>query len=717
MWKTRHTAMISAVAVASAFGATGWAMLRLHVQIETYFASATRLANLQTLLVTIGSALIGAAALAFTLILFALQVNIERMPYGLFRRLSTDRKLLASFAASLLLSIAVAGSSLLDGGRWLPVMTVGAAWATAAIALLLLYAYRRALRLINPAEQLVLVVRDATSDLRRWARRARRAAPLLDPPEVSRSVSPGAGRTSRDMARATYFSINRHWSDGARQALKYAASLSRHYAEKGDHEVADSALRAMVVINVAYIEAKGRTFFPTIPLLDNDLSTDAFINATFEHLRIEHRAALSRGDEAHVESTLRAIASLAALYLRIDYASEGATKFHAALAAGYLTDAVREVVTHSMPDVIMNGVRLLGDVSLQTAGAGEVSEGAHLVSKIGEIAQAALPGDGTGAVVPTCVQQMARVSMAVLRTESSDVRFAVRTIRDALVPLAAVVLSRPDAPLQNFHGMQLGPYFSSTSNQALRASLVALGNELLNANAEDQRARASICNIAMWADDWERAYKDLLLAAVRRRSMLALELLQWGHGVADVLFALSNAPACPPDVQEELRTSGTVFVATLEWVPDDREAVLLVEGFRVDDMLFDVGLEAHRHSCADAWLRIAEVLLRWSFKAARFEAGWHSLENGVSTLAVLIVAADADPTRLLDEISERVAEQDASTRDERERAARRIRRRSANVRERHWGLRVQHVADQLDAAKLRRVLEEVATRLAPPTQD
>ncbi|ACG74552.1 conserved hypothetical protein [Anaeromyxobacter sp. K] len=714
-WKARNVFKMSVAAVAFAMGATAWLMRPLRGRVEGYFAIEARLAGLQTLLVTIGSALIGAAALAFTLILFALQVNIERMPYGLFRRLSADGRLIASFGASFLLSMSVAGCSLLNGGRWLPVMTLGAAWATAAIVVLLLYAYRRALQLINPAQQLVFVVRDATGDLKTWARRAKRAAPLLEVPDAPADVAPSTGRLSRDTARAAYFTINSHWTDGARQALKYAASLSRYYADRGDHDVAGAALHAMVAINAVYVEAKGRTFYPTIPFFGPDLSTDAFINATLEHLRVECRAAVARGDEAQIENTFRAMAAVAALYVQIDYGSETATKFHAMLAAGYLADAVREVVTRSMPDVEMQGVRLMGDVSLLAAQRGEVTEGTQLVLKIGEIARAALPADATRAVVPTCVQQFARVSMALLRAESPDMRFAIRSVREALVPLAAAVLAQPDAPVMNVHGSYLGPYFSSTSTQGLRASLVALGNQLLDANAEDPRARASIHNIATWADDWERAYKDLFVAALRRGSMLALELLQWAHGVADVLFALSNAPACPHDLRNELRNSGAFLVAALGWVPDDREAVLLVEGFRVHEMLFDVALEAHRRSCADAWNRIADVLLGWAFKAGRHEAGWHSLENGLSTLAVLIVDADADPTRFLDKISEHVAQQNAPAREERDRAARGIRRRSANLHERHWGLRVQHVAEQVDLGKLRRVLEDVAARLVPAT--
>lgn len=49
------------------------------------------LLTLQTFLITIGGALVGASAIVFTLVLFAMQINVERLPYGLFRKLSEDK--------------------------------------------------------------------------------------------------------------------------------------------------------------------------------------------------------------------------------------------------------------------------------------------------------------------------------------------------------------------------------------------------------------------------------------------------------------------------------------------------------------------------------------------------------------------------------------------------------------------------------------------------
>jgi uncharacterized membrane protein len=62
--------------------------------ITVYFSGASQISNLRTLLVTVGGSLIGAAAISFSLIMFAMQINVDRMPHGLFFKFSTDIRVL-----------------------------------------------------------------------------------------------------------------------------------------------------------------------------------------------------------------------------------------------------------------------------------------------------------------------------------------------------------------------------------------------------------------------------------------------------------------------------------------------------------------------------------------------------------------------------------------------------------------------------------------------
>ena len=133
--------------------------------------------GLRGLILNVGSALIGTAAIVSSLVLFAMQVNIERMPHGLFRRLSADNKLLGAFASALLLAIGVATLSTFADQAHLALVVLAASWAIAFILIAFLYAYRRALVLISPLQQLGLLIKDSHRELGMWARRALRMRP------------------------------------------------------------------------------------------------------------------------------------------------------------------------------------------------------------------------------------------------------------------------------------------------------------------------------------------------------------------------------------------------------------------------------------------------------------------------------------------------------------------------------------------------------------
>jgi len=104
--------------------------------LENYYKSDQAIDGIRSLILNVGSALIGAAAIVTSLVLFAMQVNIERMPHGLFRRLSTDRNLLGAFALAFLLAIAVASLSTFVEKSILSIILLTSFWAILIVLLL-----------------------------------------------------------------------------------------------------------------------------------------------------------------------------------------------------------------------------------------------------------------------------------------------------------------------------------------------------------------------------------------------------------------------------------------------------------------------------------------------------------------------------------------------------------------------------------------------------
>ena len=716
VWKARYRSPATIAFLILLIVVSGMLTPTIQGALEPYFLTEERFSGFRTLLVTVGGSLIGAAAIVFSLVMFAMQVNVERMPHGLFRKFSADPKVLGAFAATFLLAIAVAGLSLVPDRSWLAVATLIASWGTVLILVLFLYAYRRALSLISPTQQLALVVADVRRDLQAWLRRARRAAPLLERSKPQDAENERPLRSSHDLPRVTYFQLNPHWTTFAQKAILHSVSFARRYAKQGDHEVSGAALSAVVAITAAYIEAKGKTFFTNYWMFDNPLARDGFIIETLEHLRQNVRIGISRGDEQQIEQTFKAMVALCRIFLNIDYATEHASKTHAHLAASYLSNAVQSVVPHDMADVLMEGVRLMGDVAhliLSQAGPDEV---ATLTEKIASVSCAGIVKEDYRPVVLTGMEQLAKLTFELIRGKSSDIRFAAEKLRESVSFIAKLFLAVPDTPLSSIHSTYLGPYYSATSTETLQAWLTELINALANDKANVKAAQRVIRNIEQWADGLYQTEKDIFLAAIEKRSHFTFDVICWIAHVTKLLLAVSNAPACDDHVRNELRRSALWLISVLSWVPDDKEVVAFVANYGMTESLFDAAIDAHNRGCDGVAEQVRDLLLSWAFKAGKYETGWAILERACYGLATLDLMRGKDDSALIAAISEHLAKENAPDQAIRDRAAREIRERVATPwRDRHSLSSIEYAMGQIEEGKLRPLLEEIANRLSSGT--
>jgi hypothetical protein len=675
------------------------------------------LSSLQQFLVTLGGALIGATAIAFSLVMFAMQINVDRMPHGLFRKLGSDRKLLTAFVSTFVLATGVASLSLAIEQTGVARTLAIAAWGTVLVLLLFLYAYRRALDLISPFEQLRIVTSSASADMRRWVARARRAEPLLsDALAANQDRYPDvAGQV--DICRMMFFRANPGWTAGASEALQYAIAFARRFAERGDHDVAGAALNAVVAINASYVGAKGRTFFASNYLVDNPYTTDGFINDTLEHLRQNVQLGLSRGDERQVEETFRTLASLGRLYLNIDYASEGASKTHAQLAAVYLSSAVQAAVPHDVPDVLMEGLRCMSAVAQQMLLHSEATSIATSSEKIALVSAVGIARADHVAVTTCGVEQLAELALALTRTTSRrDNRFAIQEVRGDVFLLATLIVEqmRDAAPLASSHSIALAPFFSLTSEQAFASVLTKIANAVAEAAADNEQAQRVLGNLEHWADSLYDPYKQLLLAAIAKRSRLTFDLIHWASHITKLLLAVSNAPACGKHAQVNIRKSASWLISTLSWIPDDRDAVTYVEAFRLADVLFDASVDAHRRGCADVAEQAFKLLMDWGFKAGRYQTGWGSLETALCGAAALYALGVVSRSDLMTSLGAHLRRQDAPEQEIRFRAAQDLRRTAESLyQHRHASSSIDSALGNIDHEQLRPVLEDVAEVLFP----
>lgn len=716
LWKARYGFLATTTLLLLFIIVSGILAPTLQGALEPYFSTDERFVGLRTLLVTLGGSLVGAAAIAFSLVMFAMQVNVERMPHGLFRKFSSDPKLLGAFAGTFLLAIVVASLSLTQDRSMIALAILIASWGTVLILILFLYAYRRALSLISPTQQLAIVVTDARRDLLIWVRRSQRAMPLLEGSDQQAAERRAPNRSTHDLPRLAYFRLTPQWTTVAQKAIFYSISFARRYAEHGDLEVSNAALSAIVAINAAYVEAKGKTFFTTHLMLDNPLETDGFITDTLEHLRQNVQIGISRGDEQQIEHTFRAMAGLCRIYLNIDYATEHAAKTHAHLAAGYLSSAVQSAAPHNMPDVLMEGVRLMGEIAHLMLSHSEPNYIPTITEKIALISCAGIAKEDFLPVTLVGMEQLAKLTFALIRSSSTDIQFAVREIRDDVSLIVKLFLNLPDTPLSSIHSGYLAPYYSATRSDALRGWLTELTNVVVVAKEDDEAAQRVIWHIEEWADKLYQTEKEILLVAIQKRSHFTFDIVHWIAHVTKLLLAVSNAPACKDYTRDELRKSALWLISVLSWVPDEKESTAFLENFQMTELLFEVAIDAHSRGCVEVSAHVCTLFLSWTFKAGRHETGWAILERGCYGLATLELIQGNDGSTLLGAISDCLAKTNAPGQTIRDRAARDIRERAETLyREGHWSSRIERSMNQVDPANLRPLLNEIANRLSPGT--
>lgn len=686
----------------------------LQTMFESSYTTEGSIEGLRGLILGTGSALIGAAAIVSSLVLFAMQVNIERMPHGLFRRLSADFKLLGAFAWSFVLAIGIATLSIFVDQARVAYIVLAASWAIVLTLISFLYAYRRALVLINPMRQLEILVHDTRKELRAWARRAQRATPLLES-EEGESATLLPLTSSHDLSRTTFFQINNRWADGAKESIQHAMSFARRYAEQGDYEVSGAALHAVVRINAAYIKSKGKTFYASNPFIENPLSIDSFINDTLELLRQNAQSGIVRRDEQQIEQTLRTMAALVPVYLTIDYSDSTATKSHALLASGYLASAVQAVVSHDMADVLLEGQRLMGRSAQHVLAHGNPNDIVSLSEKIALIACSGCAKEDYRPVTMEGMAQLANLTFDLLRSKSHDIGFPVGKVRSDVAFVVKLFLNVPDSPLSNSHSTFLGPYYSVTSLQSLQARLVSLVNALANAEPDDEGAQLVARNIEHWADGMYQTEKELLLAAIKANSHFTFDMIHWITGVTKILLAVSNAPVCEDYIKVKLREHARWLIATLTWIPDDEETVVFVENFQMTETLFEAAFDARNRDCSDIAEEIGKALLSWTFKGGRHQTGRKILERGLCGLVALALMVDeAQVANLKVQINRHLSNDVTPPQEVRIRAARGLLERSANLhRPGHQRSRIDMALDRADYQKLRPLLEAIANLLSP----
>ncbi|MCH7528826.1 MAG: hypothetical protein IH972_04675 [Candidatus Marinimicrobia bacterium] len=312
------------------------------------------------------------------------------------------------------------------------------------------------------------------------------------------------------------------------------------------------------------------------------------------------------------------------------------------------------------------------------------------------------------------MQQLARITFELIRSETHDIRFAVGQVRGDVKRIANILLTVPDTPLSGVHSTYLGPYYSSTSYEALKVWLTDLANAVSGAKAEDEASQRVIRHFVQWAEGLNRTEKDLLLLAIEKKSHFTFDIIHWIGHITKLLLALSNAPACNDHNRDKLRRNALSLISVFSWIPDEQETMIFVENYQMTETLFEVAIDAQKRDCNDIAMKINNLLFSWIFKAGKYQTGWGILERGIYGLATLNIVMELDDSVLVNSIVDRLAKEGAPSSDIRFRAAEDMRKSARNLyRDLFPSSRIEAAMSQVDQDRLRNLLHQIADVLSP----
>jgi predicted DNA-binding protein YlxM (UPF0122 family) len=316
------------------------------------------------------------------------------------------------------------------------------------------------------------------------------------------------------------------------------------------------------------------------------------------------------------------------------------------------------------------------------------------------------------------MEQLARLTLNLLRLPSHDIGFAVEQVRNGVELVVRMFLQVPDTPLERIHSTYLAPYYSLTSKQTLASWLTDLCNTVIAAQADDVNAKAVVDNIESWAEELYRTEKNLLLLAIEKKSQFTFDMLHWITHVTKLLTAVAQAHVTDDHSRDEIEKHASWLISVLSWIPEDRQSTGFVEGFSTVELMFEAAFDAfHRNSQRVAG-SARDVLIDWTFKAGRYTTGWGTLENGLQALVTLVLSKDEPKliTWLKSEIVKRLADGNPLDAELLDRTASNLRRMAISFRRREFEFNsINREMGEINPGKLRELLTEIADLLSPGT--
>lgn len=538
--------------------------------------------DLKTFLVTISAGLVGLTAIIFTLIIFSMQTNLEKLPFGLFKNFSSDKKLMFYLGMMLTLSILIGILSLVQDSYF-----SGWIFNIFLISIVSIYSFiylsfKRGLKLINPLEQLNMIIEDTKKNLN--------------------------------------FEKNIHYVD----------SIIKRNLDVLEYEVSAYALNTLISINSIYIQKKGKTFYGFNSFNPNDTNfNDVVINDTLERLRVNFSIFLRKNDEIAIEQILSCYVVLIKVYESIKYFNNHDTKIHSNIALRHLIDDIEKLFILKNPDLLMSSIRKLEEVSIFYIEKGLITD-SIINSFIGKIGSFVISEQSLDLVVQTVMNSFTNIIKKLLLSKD-DISYTLEELNKEIMNILKLIIKFKIINYKHY----IGDYYSYDNN-SLNNYLINLGNFILEQETIGEKEKIILDNILIFAKESYKIQKELFIFSIENKSSIINELLSMIISISFLLVFLTTLNYR----KKEFLKWAKWYLSIISFIPKEKEFIKYMSRYGINERLFTLGKNSIEDEFYEIIPTIIELMINWSFKIGKYDENIYEMVLGLLGTSYLSIKSD-----------------------------------------------------------------------------
>ncbi|ABZ76695.1 hypothetical protein Shal_2136 [Shewanella halifaxensis HAW-EB4] len=382
--------------------------------------------QLKAISLTIGGGLLGFTAIVFSLLLFSLQINLQRLRYLDFYRFSADRHVLGYLLSCLIVSISIIAASLFivesSSGQHAALMF----WAVVLFTFLLIFSYKRAIQLIDPIEQVRLIESEVDSSLERWGK-------VIERQILADKIAPIESLTNKDFDSLRWQLCRRYptHQQAVFNSIDSLCSMTKVYTELNDYIVARNTLTKIIFIIDRYMRFRQNTFIEGSPFMSTSVESEPVFNYALERVGQSTSDAISADDKEWIQICFEVFSHLAqnSNFYKVQHGYQLGQQITSIIY--YLTSGVKETIPLKNNDVMINASRSVGGLAtalLKTASYDNLQQLDKSLLLLGSLSIS--KGDIT--VINDVMQRYGDIVFLLLFSEGTDAESEAQSISTSI---------------------------------------------------------------------------------------------------------------------------------------------------------------------------------------------------------------------------------------------------------------------------------------------